>query len=160
MWQRVTQFREAGAQPTERELAFARERLSQEAFELFRSQHPRDIVHSTNTARWLVARGYDNADLLAAALLHDVGKGHQRRLDRVAYVVSEWLKSEDRAGSHGSRLEMRRAMARSRDHSEAGARMARDAGVSERIIELILNHHAEADGDAMLALLQQADAAN
>lgn len=160
MWQRVTQFRDAGAQPTERDLAFASARLTPGAFKLFLAQHPRDIVHSVNTARWLVSRGYDNADLLAAALLHDVGKGHQRRLDRVAYVVSEWLNLERLAGDHRSRSEIRRALARSRDHSEAGAQLVREAGVSERIIELILNHHAEADGDAMLALLQQADAAN
>ena len=160
MWQRVRQFTTAGAKPTDGDISFARDRLGAPLFDLFETQHPRDMVHGVNTARWLVARGYDNPDLLAAALLHDIGKGDQRRLDRVAYVVSEWLNIERVAGSHHSRLRVRRAMARSRDHSEAGAQMLREAGAGGVVIDLTLKHHSEAGGDAMLALLQAADAAN
>ncbi len=160
MWQRVRQFTTAGAKPADGDLSFARERLPAPLFDLFGRQHPRDMVHGVNTARWLVARGHDDPDLLAAALLHDVGKGDLRRLDRVAFVLSQWLKIELVAGNHRSRLRVRRAMARSRDHSEAGARLLREAGASDLIVDLTLKHHSEAGGDAMLALLQQADAAN
>jgi len=160
MWQRVIQFREAGSEPTNEDIALAKAWLPGQLFDLFLMQHPRDMVHSVNTARWLLARGYDNPDLVAAALLHDIGKGDQRRVDRVAYVVGQWLRLSDAAGSPASHIRMRRALARSRDHGRAGAHMLRAAGASDIVVTLALTHHAEAGDDAMLALLQQADAAN
>ncbi len=157
---RLRQFREAGAQPAAADLTLAAEVLSPALLQLFLAQHPRDIVHGAATARWLMDRGEHDADLLIAALVHDVGKGAQRRRDRVAYVAAGWLGLAKRTGSEHSRIETRRAIARSLAHSASGAEVLRRAGASERAAALTLLHHAPAGDDRMLALLQQADAAS
>ena len=51
------------------------------------------------------------------------------------------------------------ALARSRAHSELGAELLTAAGASPRVAELTRLHHRPAGRDAMLALLQRADAA-
>lgn len=160
MLQRVRQFREASSLPTGDDLALAREHLPPALAGLFETQHRRDICHGARAARWLIERGRDDRDLVAAALLHDIGKGSQRRRDRVAYVVSGWLGTARFVASPGSRFELRRAVSRSRTHSEAGAAALLAAGAPARVVELVRLHHAKAPGDAMLGLLQQADAAS
>lgn len=160
MWRRVEQFIEAGARPSADDYRLGQEWLTPALDELFRSQHPRDIVHAAATARWLIERGHTDADLVAAALLHDCAKGDQRRFDRAAYVVAGGLGLDARAADPRSRFAWRRALARSKAHSEASADAAGVAGASERAVELVRNHHAPAGADAMLALLQEADAAS
>ncbi len=159
MLERVRQFREASLEPSDADLALAREYLADGLLALFAAQEPRDQRHSAGTARWLLERGHDgNRDLLAAALLHDVGKGAQRTRDRVAHVLTGWA-PDALAASAGSRFEMRRAIARSRAHSERGADLLTDAGAPVRVIEWTRRHHRPAGRDAMLALLQRADGA-
>lgn len=157
--QRLRQFREAGAAPTADDYALARAHLAPPLLALYEAQHPRDIVHTANTARWLIARGHTDADLVAAALLHDIGKGQQRRADRVAHVVAAWLGIGGMVADGQSRVEMRRAVDRSRKHAAAGAAMLRAAGASERCVVLTARHHGHSAGDPLLELLQQADAA-
>lgn len=116
-------------------------------------------VHDT-----LVAMGCDDADILRAALLHDVGKaddrGRVRLLHRVVKVLGErWCprcleRVARRDGGwlgHGVWLATR--------HAENGAILARDAGASERVCELIHLHDdsSAALGDAGLRLLRRAD---
>ena len=161
MLHRVAQFAGAGRRPTARDYAFARERLAPPLYDLFAAQHPRDIVHAAECARWLVHRGMSNADLIAAALLHDIGKGPQRRWDRAAAVLADALDLSEVAADADSRFELRRALQRTVDHSREGARRLRAAGAPEAVAELTRLHHslpAGAGGDGMLALLQQADA--
>jgi hypothetical protein len=153
--QRIRQFVEAGRLPADDDLALARELLPAPLLDLFLSQHPRDIVHGASTARWLIARGEEDPDLLVAAMVHDVGKGHQRRADRAAYVALERA-----AASPGSRFELRRAMARTRDHSHSGAALLEAAGARPRVVELTLRHHDPRPADPVIALLQRADAAS
>jgi len=160
MLRRFRQFRDASIPPSPDDYALAREWLPPPLMVLFEVQHPRDIVHTANTARWLLARGHREADLVAAAFLHDVAKGQQRRRDRVAFVLAQWLRLQHIAPSSSSRLEMRRAAYRSAVHSAAGAERLRAAGAPDRVVELVGRHHAKAGDDGMLALLQQADAAN
>ena len=157
---RVRQFREASRAPGTADYAVAEAHLPPELLDLFRAQHPRDIVHSADTARWLIARGHTEPDLLMAALLHDIGKGQQRRADRVAHVFVGMIRAEGVAGATGSRFEMRRALARSAAHSERGAELLAAAGASERLVSLTRLHHGPSRGDPVLALLQQADAAS
>lgn len=157
MLERVRQFREASLGPDDADLALAREYLADDLLALFAAQAPRDQRHSAGTARWLLERGHDgNRDLLVAALLHDIGKGAQRTRDRVAHVTMAWLPV---AASAGSRFEMRRAIARSRAHSERGAELLTEAGAPERVVDWTRRHHRPAGRDAMLALLQRADGA-
>ena len=160
MRDRFRQFRDATAEPAEADFALGDRFLRGQLVALFRGQHPRDIVHSARTAQWLLDRGHDDADLIAAALLHDVGKRHQRRGDRVAWVVAGWLGAGKLLAADGSRLEVRRAIARSAAHAELGARMMLAAGASERAVALTRLHHVPSRGDRMLALLQEADARN
>lgn len=160
MLRRVRQFRDASIPPSADDYALARRWLAPTLLALFKAQHPRDVVHAANTARWLLSRGHPDPELVAAALLHDVGKGEQRRRDRVAAVVAGWARLGRHLASPASRFEMRRAAHRSAIHSRTGAERLRTAGASARVVELVGRHHAKAGDDGMLALLQQADAAN
>ena len=157
--ERIRQLRHAAVSPTDADFALAREWLPQPLLALFLEQHSRDIVHSANTARWLLDQGHTDRDLIAAALLHDIGKGQQRRRDRVAWVIAGHLGLTRVAADPGSRLELRRALARSATHSPSGADRLLAAGASPRVIDLTRRHHEPAGDDPMLALLQQADAA-
>lgn len=156
---RIRQLRDASVEPCEADFELAAQWLDGVLLGLFEAQHPRDVVHTAATARWLLERGHDEPALIQAALLHDIGKGQQRRRDRVAYVVATNLGLVQRVANRGSRLELRRAIARSLEHSATGADMLRAAGAPARVIELTERHHASSAGDPVLALLQQADAA-
>lgn len=157
---RVRQFFEAGVQPRDEDFALAREWLPQPLFDVFSGQHPRDVVHAVRTARWLLERSRTEPDLIVAALLHDAGKGRQRRLDRIAWVLAEAARLGAIAANERSRLEVRRAMARSRSHAWSGAELIRAAGAPEEAVRLVRLHHRAPGNDPVLALLQQADAAN
>ncbi len=163
MWQRLRQFREASRSPSPEDDALADAHLSSALLALFRAQHPRDIAHSAATARWLIERRHNDPDpdLLAAALLHDIAKGEQRRGDRVAYVLAATFDPLPRIlGSQSSALAWRSALWRSHTHSERGAALLAQAGATPRTIELTRLHHAKGHRDGMLALLQEADAAS
>ena len=156
---RLRQFAAAGQAPGATEDALARRYLEPPLLALFLAQHPRDIVHAAGTARWLLDRAHDDTLLIQAALLHDVGKGDQRRLDRVAHVAVTGLGVGQFAAHSGSRLRVRRALARSASHAEAGALMLLRAGADARVVELTRLHHEAAPAhDPVLALLQVADA--
>ncbi len=160
MLDRVRQVREASLPPSAADLALAREYLAGDLLALFAAQEPRDQRHAAGTARWLIERGHDgDHDLLVAALLHDAGKGAQRTRDRIAHVVAGWVALGALAAAQASQFEMRRALARSRAHSELGADLLLAAAAPPRAIELTRRHHRPAGRDAMLALLQRADAA-
>lgn len=157
---RIRQFLEAGRQPTRDDFELAARLLDEPLLRLFEAQHPRDIVHSANTARWLLDRGHEDPDLLAAALLHDVGKGPQRRIDRALYVVAAEVGQAARLAAPVSRFELRRAVARTLTHGESGADALAAAGASPRVVSLTRLHHEPPRADGVLALLQEADAAN
>ena len=160
MLDRVRQFREASLVPDAEDLAVAHEYLAGPLFTLWEGQGPRDQRHSAGTARWLLERGHDDDhDLLVAALLHDIGKGQQRTRDRVAHVVTGWLRVGDLVAVEGSSTVMRAAIARSRTHSERGADAMAEVGAPAGAIELTRLHHRHPGANAMLALLQRADAA-
>lgn len=160
MRDRLRQFREAGREPSSEDFELGRQRLTPELFALFCAQHPRDVVHSAATARWLLNRGHGDVDLITAALLHDIGKGKQRRTDRAAYVIAARFHLASRVASAGAPTEVQRAMARTLDHSRVGAEALAAHGASERTVNLTLLHHSSPATDPVLALLQQADAAN
>ena len=157
---RVRQLLTAGARPGPGEINLARQWLDGALLDLFLAQHPRDIVHSVNTARWLIARGHRDHDLIRAALLHDIGKGEQRRGDRALWVILSSVGAGQRAASAESRFAVRNALARTRDHSQSGAAILGKEGASARVVHLTLAHHSRAGDDPVLALLQAADAAN
>ena len=160
MLARVRQFREASAGPAQQDFDLAEQHLSDSLFQLFLEQDPRDIRHAALTTRWLIERGQTDTELIQAALLHDVGKGRQRRWDRVAYVVCDWLGVRRQMASERSRFELRRAIYRSLKHAAFGAAVLTEAGASERVVELTRLHHVARPRDAMLRRLNEADAAS
>ena len=157
---RFRQYRQASVLPTSADFELASRYLTNELLALFRGQHPRDVVHSAATARWLIDHGQAENDLVVAGLLHDVAKGKQRRADRVAWVLADYLGMGTRLANGESRFEFRRATARTAEHSAAGARLLLHVGATPAVAELTRLHHTPPGTDRVLALLQQADAAN
>jgi hypothetical protein len=122
---------------------------------LFATMTTNDQRHSLTVYRALRDRGCDDPDLLAAALLHDAGKGGGR--------VPLWVRPPvvllhafapgllgqlTRAPVPGrSVLWWRRAFYNSWHHAEVGAELAAAAGLSTRAVLLIRTHH-QPDGPA------------
>lgn len=130
--------------------------LEQRGRNLFYRLSPRDQQHSARTAALLLRSGACDSELIAAALLHDVGKGRQQVWQRVLYVVlaAGWpglLRRLARPGA-GWRGALERAM----HHASAGARLACAAGYSERVVRLVAAHH-ECTESSEVAALQAAD---
>jgi predicted HD phosphohydrolase len=159
MRDRIRQWFTATDLPSKEDFAFASEVLDDRLYALFVRQHPRDVLHGVRTAWWLLDRGYDDFDLITAALVHDIAKGAQRRRDRAAFVIATDIGVARWLADPRSQYELRRAVARSLTHSERGAAMLERAGASEEVIALTLQHHSDPGDDPVLALLQQADAA-
>lgn len=117
---------------------------------LFATMSLNDRRHSLAVYRALRARGCDDPDLLAAALLHDSGKGGGRvrlwvrpsvvLLRAFAPGVLRWL-------ARAPAPWWRRPFYSAWHHAEIGAQLAAAAGLSERAVLLIRTHH-QPDGPA------------
>lgn len=122
-----------------------------------------DRAHHLRVYDHLVAQGQTDADLLSAALLHDVGKadliGHVRLVDRVAVVVLRFLAPswlERLAQPNGMRL--LHGLYLGQHHAELGADLAAAAGASARTCGLIARHECADDAaDTALSALIAAD---
>ena len=157
------------ARVSSEELREADEMLPPGARELFRKMSVPDQRHSLNVMRTLRRAGHTEADLLAAALLHDVGKSAARihSWHRAIIVLSKrfapsllaWL-------AHGEPRGWRRPFVIHRQHMEIGAQWAAQAGCSPLTVSLIRRHqeplHRAPSGEEerLLAALQRADGAN
>jgi len=134
------------------EVEAARAHLSAAEFALFLHAEARDRRHSFDLFQALRARGADEAEL-AAALVHDVGKGPLRTWHRVAFVLlaaagpriagrveAEWGAS------------WRQALWRLRHHAALGAARLEAAGSAPRVVELVRRHtEPPPDDDEALA---------
>ncbi|MEE8422511.1 MAG: HD domain-containing protein [Dehalococcoidia bacterium] len=144
--------------------AAVRALLSTAELTLFLGMHPRDRVHAICVMRLLEGEGAASHHLLAAGLLHDVAKGQPRLWDRTLFAIVESLslRAVDRLAARDG-MRWRRAMWALRHHPSAGAALLREAGSSERVVELVA-HHIERGGtlassDSELASLIAADGA-
>lgn len=154
------------------------------ALALFQSMSFADQRHALRVYRGLKERGCTEQDMLAAALLHDVGKGGGRVpfWTRPAIVVGKRIAPQflegnvstarggkEEGGKEEGRNELspygrrrgwrmgmrwRRSLANAWFHAEVGADLAAAAGLSERAVLYIRTHH-QADGPA--ALLHEVD---
>ncbi|MCL7454771.1 MAG: HD domain-containing protein [Anaerolineae bacterium] len=168
---RVQQFaRAAGAwvRPTQFDQDLLRHYLSPAGLELFRAMPRYDRRHALAVFDTLRQRGQEQPDLLAAALLHDIGKtlppGAGVRLwHRVATVLMRrfWPALLERACKDrpGSWLQ---PFFVQQQHAAIGAELARQAGCTARTVELILQHEdpPEPGDDALLSALKAADSLN
>ncbi|HEU5348652.1 MAG TPA: hypothetical protein VFU63_08575 [Ktedonobacterales bacterium] len=111
---------------------------------LFGTMSRNDQRHSLTVYAALRERGCDDPDLLAAALLHDSGKGGGRvrlwvrppfvLLRAFAPGLLRWLARDDAAW-------WRRPFYYAWRHADIGADLAAAAGLSERAVLLIRTHH-------------------
>lgn len=118
--------------------------LPPEGRALFGTMSRNDQRHSLTVYAALRERGCDDADLLAAALLHDSGKGGGRvrlwvrppfvLLRAFAPGALRWLARDDAAW-------WRRPFYYAWRHADVGADLAAAAGLSERAVLLIRTHH-------------------
>ena len=135
---------------------------------LFNGMPRYDRRHALSVIRTLQQQGHDDPDLLAAALLHDVGKtgsaaGRLRLLHRVLMVLAKALApgSIDRLGRESGRP-FRQAFFVQKHHAELGANLALGAGCSQATAELISRHEEAGvpEQDPRGAALRAADSAN
>jgi len=166
---RVKQFfRALAARVSEEELEQIACILTPASLALFRSMATQDQRHGLDVRAALRQAGYANPDLLAAALLHDVGKGSARLpawqravivlLDRFAPRLLARL-------SRGEPQGWRRPFVVRARHPEVGARWCQEAGCSPLTVALIRRHQdrlvrCRAEEDQLLAALQAADRLN
>jgi putative nucleotidyltransferase with HDIG domain len=166
---RVRQFvQAAGAWMRPEDAEEVRRYLSPAAAELYQAMPRYDQQHALHVLRTLQGKGHTDPDLLAAALLHDVGKtvhqtGALRLWHRVAVVLMRALRpglleqiGKDRPGSWRQPFHVQQ------HHAAMGAELARAAGCSERTVELILHHEdrSSQERDPLLAVLRAADDVN
>ena len=146
----------------------ATETLSPEAQALFAQQGLPDQRHALAVYETLCERGHTSEDLLAAALLHDVGKAvaHLRPWERGLLVLAERFAPRSLDSLTGAAPgPIWEPLAQYVRHPEIGASWARNAGCSHVTVELIRRHEdsrvtRQAEEDPLLSALQAADNAN
>jgi putative nucleotidyltransferase with HDIG domain len=131
---------------------------------LFTRMSRADQHHGIAVARTLEHQGYDDPALIAAALLHDVGKSRTgvSVWARVIVVLGEWLLPRVAARwGEGQAKGLRRPFVVRQQHPAWGAEMAQQAGASPVTVRLIRSHHnptGERDADRpLLTALHAAD---
>ena len=136
---------------------------------LFRQMQPAEQVHAYKVFNQLQNAGQTDSDLLAAALLHDVGKilSPLSIFDRVIIVLGKHIfpKAARRWGD-GTPHGLRRPFVVAACHAEWGADLIEHAGTSSLTVELVRFHQDPSNpnpvsyNEQMLALLQAADDGN
>lgn len=134
---------------------------------LYRRMSKADRAHSLRVLQWLQARGWDDADLLAAALLHDCGKAAARLSvwQRTLKVLLKRFAPRlwDQISRPADPQTWRYPFYVLRVHPALGAGWVAEAGGSETLVWLIRFHEIDPDpADSrypLMRALQDADAA-
>jgi hypothetical protein len=169
-WYRIRQgLRALGTWLHPADDTLAQQHLSPALFSLFEQMRRSERQHSLRVLNELMASGHDQPDLLAAALLHDVGKIRAPfSLPEKVLVVLVKATSPGlylRWGS-GSSQGWRRPFAVSVQHPAWGADMVAGSDGTPLTVELIRRHADPMDGppqteaDRLLLALQAVDGRN
>jgi putative nucleotidyltransferase with HDIG domain len=168
---RVRQFLRATAawvRPAAMDEDMLKQALPPQAVALFLAMPGYDREHALAVFQALRAAGHDEPELLAAALLHDVGKSGSgvariRIWHRVATVLLRafWPGAMERIAQDRPGC-WRRPFLVQQQHATLGAELARTAGCSPGAVELIRRHEEAGQGraDDLLTALQAADSLN
>lgn len=157
------------ARPSAADLQEATLYLSPREEHLFLNLAAADQAHSLRVLRSLLSAGEREPDLLAAALLHDLGKSIQplQPWERALAVITGRLAPGLAARwGRGEPIGWRRPFVVARQHPAWGAGLLEQAGSSERVQWLVRHHQDEpnelGDGDSIdeLRRLQAADDRN
>ncbi len=163
IWYRVKQFfRTLQAPLRPIDLDYAAAHLSADELTLFLNMPRAEQHHGIELCQALEAEAYRDPNLLTAALLHDVGKTvvEPRLWERVWVVLGEhFFPARAEAWSRSAPEGWRRGFVLRRCHPAWGAEMAKEAGTSPRVVELIRAHHTPPDNDEELVALQTLDEA-
>jgi hypothetical protein len=136
---------------------------------LFLAMERRDQRHGLRVLHHLIDAGETDRDLLAAALIHDCGKGRVQLRLRILNVLAPWAvealaKAAPSNGASDRNLrgttavsppagpELRAAAYRLVHHAHLGAEMARRAGSSEATVRYISGGAAEHERAKMSSL--------
>ncbi|MBX3070108.1 MAG: HD domain-containing protein [Thermomicrobiales bacterium] len=144
------------------DLSVATRFLDSSQLEVFRTMPVRDQTHHCCVASALLADGWNDRDVVVAALLHDIGKFPEGKrpslaaragfvlLSGVSPALVDRVTARARWWNRGLVLLAR--------HSAVGAEIAAEMGCTSRVQELIARHGDKVDGsDPQLAALQRAD---
>ncbi|MGA2490156.1 MAG: HD domain-containing protein [Anaerolineales bacterium] len=143
--------------------------LTSAQLSLFRRMQPSEQMHAYSMFKSLEVTGHANPDLLAAALLHDVGKTlHPLSiLERVTVILGKHLfRGAARQWATGMPSGLRRPFVVAAQHAEWGADLASQSGVTSQTVELIRHHHDApltnlgSQTERLLVALQSADDEN
>jgi len=132
---------------------------------LFARLGPAEQAHAVAVLRTLQRQGHSDPALLAAALVHDIGKTRAplRLMDRVLVVLADLLISRAaRRWRQGTAVGWRRPFVVAAQHAGWGEVMLLQAGASPALAELVRRHHdsllvPSTPIDHLLAALQAAD---
>jgi hypothetical protein len=163
LWQVRQQLGFAASLSAEERLQVA-QWLPASALPLFQTMSAADQRHSLRVCQGLLARGCVDGDLLAAALLHDVGKAQGRVpfWTRPAIVLGKLcaphlLKRLTVYPDEGEVIPgWRRSLSNAWWHAEIGAGLAAAAGLSEKAVLYIRTHHQPGGPAAELHLVDEA----
>jgi hypothetical protein len=152
-------FRALLARVSHGEYAIVRDVLSPAQEALFRRMARCDQRHGLDVYSALRAGGCQDESLLAAALLHDVGKSAARLTiaHRVAVVLIERARPGWLATWAGEGKGWKTPFAVHLQHAQIGAAWAQAAASSTDTVMLIREHHVNAPQDRRLVALQKAD---
>ena len=125
---------------------------------LYLGMRPEAQRHAFDVYAALRREGWDDPDLLAAALLHDVGKGRLHVLHRAAWVLAGALSAgvRQRLALH-TPLGVWFGLRVNYLHAGVGANVLAAAGASPQLVRLVARHYAPEPDDAKLRALQRAD---
>lgn len=163
---RASQFVQALlTQPAAEDARLVADHLPPALRPLYNGMSRAEQSHSLAVLRALLQQGQTDPDLLAAALLHDVGKTRSplRMFDRVLVVLTQRLApAATQAWSKAAPRGWRRPFVVAAQHAEWGGEILEQADASPRLVGMVRQHHAPpppcgAEVDRMLAALQTAD---